>query len=116
MRYRGPLLAGAALTVAAWAFVSFTPVFSNWLFGDARFYENWGNWITSHQVPYRDFDIEYPPGALPTFAVPVYLKLIFGHYNTWYFWFRIELLAFALLMLGGMTWALTELRASRRHA
>jgi uncharacterized membrane protein len=115
-RYRGPLLAGAALTVATWAFVSFTPVFSSWLFGDARFYENWGNYITNHQVPYRDFDIEYPPGALPTFAVPVYLKLLFGHYNTWYFWFRIELLAFALLMLGGMTWALTELRASRRHA
>ena len=115
-RYRGPLLAGAALTVATWAFVSFTPVFSSWLFGDARFYENWGNYITNHQVPYRDFDIEYPPGALPTFAVPVYLKLLFGHYNTWYFWFRIELLAFALLMLGGMTWALAELRASRRHA
>jgi len=116
MRYRGPLLAGAALTVATWAFVSFTPVFSSWLYGDARFYENWGNWITNHQVPYRDFYVEYPPGALPTFAVPVYLKLIFGHYNTWYFWFRIELLAFALLMLAGMTWALHELRASRRHA
>ena len=113
---RGPLLAGAALTVAAWAFVSFTPVFSNWLFGDARFYENWGNWITSHQVPYRDFDVEYPPGALPTFAIPVYLKLIFGHYNTWFFWFRIELLAFALLMLAAMAWALAELRASKRHA
>ena len=113
---RGPLLAGAALTVATWAFISFTPVFSSWLFGDARFYENWGNWITNHQVPYRDFTIEYPPGALPTFAVPVYLKLLFGHYNTWYFWFRIELLAFALLMLAGMAWALKELRASRRHA
>ena len=67
-------------------------------------------------MPYRDFDIEYPPGALPTFAVPVYLKLIFGHYNTWYFWFRIELLAFALLMLAAMTWALAELGASKRHA
>ena len=113
---RGPLLAGAALTVATWAFVSFMPVFSNWLFGDARFYENWGNWMTNHQVPYRDFNVEYPPGALPTFAVPVYLKLIFGHYNTWYFWFRIELLVFALLMLAAMGWALAELRVSRRHA
>jgi len=115
-RYRGPLLAGAALTVASWAFVSFTPVFRDWLFGDAREYENWGNWITSHLVPYRDFNVEYPPAALPTFAIPVYLRVLFGHYNTWYFWFRIELLALALLLLLAIAWALAGLGASRRHA
>ena len=68
---RGPLLAGSALFVAAWLFVSFVPAFANWLYGDVRFYENWGNIMTSHQIPYRDFRIEYPPGALPTFMVPL---------------------------------------------
>src|SRR4051794_33555014 len=96
---RGPLLAGAALTVATWAFVAFTPVFAYWLYGDARYLENWGTWIAGHQVPYRDFDVEYPPLALPTFVVPVYLHSLFGHAGTWYFWFRIELLALALLLL-----------------
>jgi len=115
-RYRGPLLAGAALTVASWAFVSFTPVFRDWLFGDAREFENWGNWMTSHLVPYRDFNVEYPPASLPMFAIPVYLRVLFGHYNTWYFWFRLELLALALLLLLAIAWALDGLRASRRHA
>jgi len=115
-RYRGPLLAGAALTVASWAFVSFTPPFGKWLFGDAREFENWGNWMTSHLVPYRDFNVEYPPGSLPTFAIPVYLRVLFGHTGTWYFWFRVELLVLALLLLLAVVWALAGLRASRRHA
>ena len=61
---RGPLLAGCLLFVASWAFVSFAPWFSRWLYGDVRFYENWANMVTNHQVPYRDFRIEYPPLAL----------------------------------------------------
>ncbi|HTO26864.1 MAG TPA: hypothetical protein VMJ49_13240 [Gaiellaceae bacterium] len=115
-RYRGPLLAGIALTIAAWAFVSFAHVFQYWLYGDARLLENWGNWIADHQIPYRDFGVEYPPLSLPTFVVPVYLRKLAGHYDTWYFWFRIELLVIALLLIVTMTWALAGLRASKRHA
>jgi hypothetical protein len=111
---RGPLLAGTALTIATWAFVSFTPVFRDWLYGDARFFENWGNWITSHRVPYRDFNVEYPPLALPTFVVPVYLRKLFGYSGTWYFWFRIELLVLALLMLAAVAWALAAAGAAAK--
>ncbi|MGD0715030.1 MAG: hypothetical protein ABSB24_12730 [Gaiellaceae bacterium] len=113
---RRPLLVGAVLLVAAWAFIAFTPVFSTWLFGDARFYENWGGWLAAHLVPYRDFRVEYPPGALPTFVAPVYLRKIFGYYSTYYFWLRVELLVFALIGLAVMAVVLRGLGASRRRA
>jgi uncharacterized membrane protein len=115
-RFRRPLLAGSALAAASWAFVSFTPALRNWLYGDARFYENWGNWIASHQVPYRDFNVEYPPGALPAFAVPAYLRKLAGYHGTYFFWLRVEILVLALLTLLAMAWALTLLQATRRRA
>ena len=37
---------------------------------DTPVYQRYGNEIANGQVPYRDFDLEYPPGALPMFAVP----------------------------------------------
>lgn len=112
---RGPLLAGALVTIAAWTFIVATPVFRHWLYGDARYYENWGSWMTEHQVPYRDFHVEYPPGALPTFVVPVYLRKLAGYHGTYFFWLWFEVLIFALLVLPGMAWALARLGASRRR-
>lgn len=38
---------------------------------DYPVYEQYGEAVVhAHQVPYRDFRLEYPPGALPTFVVP----------------------------------------------
>jgi hypothetical protein len=37
---------------------------------DTPVYESYGSAIDSGQVPYRDFALEYPPGALPVFALP----------------------------------------------
>jgi hypothetical protein len=37
---------------------------------DTPVYERYGSAIDSGQVPYRDFSLEYPPGALPVFALP----------------------------------------------
>jgi Glycosyltransferase family 87 len=37
---------------------------------DTPVYERYGSAIDSGQVPYRDFSVEYPPGALPVFALP----------------------------------------------
>ena len=28
--------------------------------------------VNHHRVPYRDFPVEYPPGALPAFVVPAF--------------------------------------------
>lgn len=113
---RRPALLGAGLLVASWAFIAFTPVFSTWLFGDARYYESWGGWIAAHQVPYRDFNIEYPPGALPTFVAPVYLRKLFFYHGRYFFWLRVEILVFALLTLAVMVFVLGRLGASRRRA
>src|SRR5262245_12538538 len=37
---------------------------------DTPVYERYGSAIDSGQVPYRDFAVEYPPDALPVFALP----------------------------------------------
>jgi hypothetical protein len=37
---------------------------------DTPVYESYGSAIDSGQVPYRDFALEYPPGALPVFVLP----------------------------------------------
>ena len=35
---------------------------------DTLVYQRYGDAMVDGQVPYRDFRLEYPPGALPAFA------------------------------------------------
>jgi uncharacterized membrane protein len=44
-------------------------------------YHRYGTAITHGDVPYRDFRVEYPPGALPMFALPAVGKPGFGLYQ-----------------------------------
>jgi hypothetical protein len=37
---------------------------------DTPVYQGYGEKILDGQAPYRDFDLEYPPGALPVFVLP----------------------------------------------
>lgn len=114
--YRRQLLFGAVLAVASWAVISWVHVFADWLFGDARYYEGWGNLITSHELPYRDFHLEYPPGALPAFMVPVYLRKASGYHGSYFDWLRVEILVLQLGCLWTMAVALVRLGASQRRA
>ena len=113
---RGPLAAAVALALLSWAVISFVHAFADWLYGDARFYELWGNLLTNYKVPYRDFNLEYPPGALPAFVVPVYLRKLSGYHGSYFDWLRVEILILQLGCLWAMALALLRLGASRRHA
>jgi hypothetical protein len=41
---------------------------------DTPVYQHYGNEIAHGHVPYRDFQLEYPPGALPMFALPGFVS------------------------------------------
>jgi hypothetical protein len=71
---RGRASAIAGLVAAAF-FVAFGALhygfYTRNLLQDTPVYERYGDAIVHHrEVPYRDFAVEYPPGALPVFAAP----------------------------------------------
>lgn len=115
-RLLGPQLAGAAVFVVVWSVMTHVTYFRNWMYGDVDLYQNWGTLIAAHYVPYRDFPLEYPPGAVPIFVSPVYLRKLAGYHDTYFNWFRIELLVVGLLTVVVAAWALRMLGATRARA
>jgi uncharacterized membrane protein len=84
---------------------------------DTPVYQQYGNAIAHGHVPYRDFAVEYPPGALPMFAIPGLSKP--GHAQDVTPGFR-HLFESLMWLCGGiallaMAVALTALRARRVH-
>ena len=43
---------------------------------DIPVYSNYGTAVEDGDVPYREIEIEYPPGALPAFAVPALVAFV----------------------------------------
>ncbi len=62
-------LAGVALFVTAWL-VLHTGHYDDAVITDTGVYREYGDRMLEGEVPYRDFELEYPPGALPVFALP----------------------------------------------
>jgi uncharacterized membrane protein len=62
-------LGAAALFLLSWALVH-TAWYDDAEIVDTPVYERYGTAIEDGAVPYRDLAIEYPPGALPAFALP----------------------------------------------
>ena len=78
---------------------------------DTPTYERYGAAMNDGQVPYRDFAVEYPPGALPVFAIPA-----LGDPSSETFRVRFEALMafFGQAMIVALAVALVALGASRR--
>jgi hypothetical protein len=93
----------ASLTVLHWGF------YQHNLILDTVEYHRYGNLMLDGQVPYRDFGVEYPPGALPVFAVPAIGHDGFSLYNRE---FQILMALCGIGALFAMTLALRSLAAS----
>jgi uncharacterized membrane protein len=62
-------VAAAAAFLASWALLHHG-FYAEEEIVDIPVYETYGNAIERGQIPYRDYRLEYPPGALPVFALP----------------------------------------------
>ena len=75
-------LAAGGLFLACWGLVHLG-LWSKGALVDWPTYERYGTAIIDHgQVPYRDFAVEYPPGALTVFLVPS----LFANYASAFAW------------------------------
>lgn len=61
--------AGVALFTTAWL-VLHTGFYDDATITDTGVYREYGDRTLDGEVPYRDFALEYPPGALPVFVLP----------------------------------------------
>lgn len=77
-----------ALLVKAWWAVSDRQI------SDVALYLSYGDRITGGEVPYADFDFEYPPGALPVIGLPALVSHGETAYAVW--------LAVLLALVGGV--------------
>jgi len=69
------LRTGAAAALAAAAFLGAWATLHHGFYErdrivDTPVYQKYGDWMAEGKVPYRDFGVEYPPGALPVFVAP----------------------------------------------
>jgi len=62
-------LVAVALFLVAWG-VLHRGFFTHHPIVDTPIYERYGSAMDDGDVPYRDFALEYPPGALPVFLIP----------------------------------------------
>jgi len=58
---------------------------------DTPVYQTYGDAIARGKVPYRDFGLEYPPAALPVFAIPSLLRSPRGDLDAYRRGFEIEM-------------------------
>ena len=90
--------AAVVVALTCWSVAHHTSDQRFWI-TDTGLYEQYGDSIAHGAVPYRDFQLEYPPGALPAFVLPA-----LGHEGdraAYDRWFDREMLAcWCLVLLG----------------
>jgi hypothetical protein len=75
---------------------------------DTPVYVKYAHAVVDGQVPYRDFDIEYPPGALPAIVLPGLVDDARPGYDRW---FDREMALWGCVMLVGVALCLLRLGA-----
>jgi hypothetical protein len=78
---------------------------------DTPVYQRYGDAIADGKVPYRDFRLEYPPGALPVFAIPSLLRSPEGDLDRYRPVFETEMVVCGALALMFVLSALLSLEA-----
>jgi hypothetical protein len=96
---------GAGLLAASWAALHLPP-FDRYQIIDTPVYQEYGEAIAAGEVPYRDFELEYPPAALPVFWLPTLGPE--EHYGTI---FELLMLICGAAALGFVLLAVSALRA-----
>ena len=97
---------GVAVFALAWMLVR-TGVDDGVAIVDTPVYQRYGDAIVAGRVPYRDFALEYPPGALPVFVVPS-----LGDANAYDALFEVVMLACGIAGIACVALALTAAGAS----
>jgi uncharacterized membrane protein len=105
-----------AVTAVALAFFagSWIALHHGWLHRgqivDTPVYEKYGDAMARGEVPYRDFSVEYPPGALPAFVLPALGNE--GDVDAYRGAFEALMLVCGLALLIALALALSALRVS----
>jgi hypothetical protein len=108
---RSVVTAAVVLFIAAWGVPQLFHYNRPWLIGDIKIYAQYGNLTIAHEVPYRDFSVEYPPGALPVFVGPILARKWVGYHGFFATWFRILIAICGSVAILGMALCLRALRA-----
>jgi Glycosyltransferase family 87 len=66
---------------------------------DTPIYQRYGDAMANGQVPYRDFQLEYPPAALPVFVIPSLVRSPDGDLSGYRRGFEAEMLVSGALVL-----------------
>ncbi|HZO61413.1 MAG TPA: glycosyltransferase 87 family protein [Gaiellaceae bacterium] len=78
---------------------------------DTPIYQRYGNGMAHGHVPYRDFQLEYPPAALPAFVIPSLLRSPGASRSAYRDAFEAEMLVCGAVMLAFMLSILVSLEA-----
>jgi hypothetical protein len=112
------LAAASAVFVVSWAALDHGFYAQNRIV-DKAIYESYGQAMRNGRLPYRDFAVEYPPGALPVFVAPTYSGGSYAGSFGWLMagcglcclglvalsrpsWFALPFLAVSPLLLGSL--------------
>jgi 8-oxo-dGTP pyrophosphatase MutT (NUDIX family) len=66
---------------------------------DTEVYQRYGDWIAEGRIPYRDFRPEYPPAALPAFALPSLAAGAGAPHDDYRRWFEAAMVFCGALLL-----------------